>query len=326
MENTAPSFSSSNNINSDSTVPLAGPQSPTSDEEYLSDYIQNHRIPLPQLGTEDGDVQPNPDDQFHSFTSATSLNGINATATAATDNNNDGKSATASDEAVWQNNWLFRKRASPDNDDHDDDASSTGLASITSSVTNSTSVGMLVPSPTEDVKTLIGDRTADEVSDLSEAGSDVESELSDAEPLATNHVDIPHVIVQSKTLIGGKNEVESFDLLGTMNEASDNFNEPTNSDVEHSLQTLDEVVSNAEATLAPVVVDVVPKVIVDADTPVPAPRLDIPYLIHLVHFHIELHTSVIYASSRKYSLPGGLQSGGKQFSRSWFKNHPIYFT
>lgn len=245
-------------------MPPAEPQSPTSDEEYLSDYIQNHHIPLPQLDAEDCALQQNPDEQFRSLpVESKTLNGHNT----ANDTANSDPAAAADDENAWQNNWLFRKRSG------DSDDESVGLLSTTSSVTNSTTVGMLVPSPTEDVKTLIGDRTTDEVSDLSEAGSDTESDdLRDAtrqQQQGTNYVDIPHIIVQSKTLINGKNDVESFDLSQSMNESA---NDPPNSDVEHSLQTLDDVVSNAEATLAPVVVDLVPKLIVDADLPVPAPR------------------------------------------------------
>lgn len=220
------------------------------------------------MNAEDCALQQNPDEQFRSLpVESKTLNGHNIAGTAA----NSDPAAAACDENAWQNNWLFRKRSG------DSDDESVGLLSTTSSVTNSTTVGMLVPSPTEDVKTLIGDRTTDEVSDLSEAGSDAESDdLSDAtrqqqqqQQQGTTYVDIPHIIVQSKTLIGGKNDVESFDLTQSMNESA---NDPSNSDVEHSLQTLDDVVSNAEATLAPVVVDLVPKLIVDADLPVPAPR------------------------------------------------------
>lgn len=71
---------------------------------------------------------------------------------------------------------------------------------------------MLVPSPTEEVKTLIGDKSADEVSDLSEAGTESDDELSD------NEVNLPHVLVESKTLIGGKNDVGPFDQISSVDE------------------------------------------------------------------------------------------------------------
>lgn len=276
--------SSKQNFNNASEASVV-PQSPTSDEEYLSDYIQHHRVPLPHLGVEDCALQQNPDEEFQSLETNGHVDG------------------TEEGDESWQNNWMFRKREQTDND-------------LTSSVSNS-SIGMLVPSPTEEVKALIGDRTADEVSDLSEAGTDGESELSDAEEdgdeeVQTNHVDIPHVIVESKTLIGGKNEVESFHQtlllpavslipttvtcnnvdvvpIETVVEAEKKIAED-NADVQNSLQTLDDIVSKAEATLvdsisekyAPIIVDVVHKSneaeIVHAEssaevsTPVPAPR------------------------------------------------------
>lgn len=65
-----------------------------------------------------------------------------------------------------------------------------------------------------EVRALIGDRTADEVSDLSEADNDDdESDLSDdddGEEDTRSGQDLPHILVESKTIIGGKNEVKSF--------------------------------------------------------------------------------------------------------------------
>lgn len=69
-------------------------------------------------------------------------------------------------------------------------------------------IGMLVPSPTDDVKTQIGDQNADDLSDLSEAGSDNDEEDENA---IRSSIDLPHVLVESKTKIGGKNELNSFD-------------------------------------------------------------------------------------------------------------------
>ncbi|XP_021695423.1 uncharacterized protein LOC5566116 isoform X9 [Aedes aegypti] len=102
-----------------------------SDESYLSDYIQKHTVPLPDLSDTTGS---GPEDDVLSLKS----------------NNTDG---------TWEENWLFKKRQ---------------LKSTESSI------AMLVPSPTEEVKALIGDKNADEVSDLSEAGSDVEEYDSDS--------------------------------------------------------------------------------------------------------------------------------------------------
>lgn len=90
-------------------------------------------------------------------------------------------------------NWELKKRGS-DNGSPDK--------------TSNSSVGMLVPSPIVEVKTLIGDQTTDEVSDLSELSSDGESDIdSDADDSIRT---VPHVLVESKTLIGGKNDVDSF--------------------------------------------------------------------------------------------------------------------
>ncbi|XP_055630957.1 uncharacterized protein LOC129771390 isoform X3 [Toxorhynchites rutilus septentrionalis] len=102
-----------------------------SDESYLSDYIQKHTVPLPDLSDATGS---GPEDDLASVKS----------------NNTDG---------TWEENWLFRKRQ---------------LKSTEASI------AMLVPSPTEEVKALIGDKNADEVSDLSEAGSDIEEYDSDS--------------------------------------------------------------------------------------------------------------------------------------------------
>lgn len=103
------------------------------------------------------------------------------------------------DDSDWQENWMFKKKK------------------VQNDITTS-SIGMLVPSPMVEVRALIGDRTADEVSDLSEAGSEIEDDESDltgddddndAENTRSGH-DLPHILVESKTIIGGKNEVKSF--------------------------------------------------------------------------------------------------------------------
>lgn len=259
--------SSKPNFNSEVSANI--PHSPTSDEEYLSDYIQNHRVPLPHLGADDSLSRPNTDDGFKSLEEAN--NGHNA----------DGDDAAEQ----WQKNWVFKKR--DQNVDNDDTNSTNDLVTIS----NSNSIGMLVPSPTEEVKALIGDQTADEVSDLSEMGSGDESELSDDEQQATNHLDIPHVIAESNTLIGGKNAVGSFHQTLLLSPASLTVVEvspvaiatdydveiETNSDaiplnseeVQHLLETLGDVVTNSQ----------IPEEKETIPFPVPAPR----YLKHLVH-------------------------------------------
>lgn len=98
-------------------------------------------------------------------------------------NEDDRDSLTSSGtDGTWDDNWLFKKKVLK---------------------TDATSIAMLVPSPTEDVKALIGDMNADEVSDLSEAGTDDEDE----QPAS---LDIPNILVQNKTIIGGKNEFAQY--------------------------------------------------------------------------------------------------------------------
>ncbi|XP_058834540.1 uncharacterized protein LOC131691876 isoform X3 [Topomyia yanbarensis] len=117
-----------------------------SDESYLSDYIQKHTVPLPDLSDTTGS---SPEDDSVSLKSNTT-------------------------DGTWEENWLFKKRQ---------------LKSTESSI------AMLVPSPTEEVKALIGDQNADEVSDLSETGSDFEGYESDSvskdAPLSSN-TSVPH--------------------------------------------------------------------------------------------------------------------------------------
>lgn len=109
----------------------------------------------------------------------------------------DFQSMNSNDNEHWQENWLFKKRK---------------LKNETAAA-----IGMLVPSPMEDVKALIGDKTTDEVSDLSEAGSDFEDD--ETEPVnGRNSADLPHALIESKTIIGGKNEFGSFNDVKTINE------------------------------------------------------------------------------------------------------------
>ncbi|XP_072402634.1 uncharacterized protein [Diabrotica undecimpunctata] len=62
-------------------------------------------------------------------------------------------------------------------------------------------VPMLVPNPTIEAKVLIGDKEVDDTSDL----SDVESEYGDTEIVPARH----SILVNSKTLIGGKNPLQN---------------------------------------------------------------------------------------------------------------------
>ncbi|KAH8348022.1 hypothetical protein KR084_003257 [Drosophila pseudotakahashii] len=87
----------------------------------------------------------------------------------------------------WEDNWLFKKKRS--------------------SATPS-SVGMLVPAPRENVRAQIGDKTTDEVSDLSEIGSDIEESSLDL--LRCNDLNDR---LLSKHLIGGQNTKLVLDEL-----------------------------------------------------------------------------------------------------------------
>lgn len=158
----------------------------------LSDYIQKHKISLPDLECPDNNhigIDDDSDEIEQEFQS------IYANSADIETNYSD-----------ISDNWLFRKPGTQ----HCMKGSASSIASASSPV------GMLVPSPTHDCPTLIGNRIADETSDLSENGSDVESlngEHSDDELNRgkLNSHDLPHVLVESKTLIGGKNEMNSFE-------------------------------------------------------------------------------------------------------------------
>ncbi|XP_043642224.1 titin homolog isoform X11 [Drosophila teissieri] len=87
----------------------------------------------------------------------------------------------------WEDNWLFKKKRS--------------------SATHS-SIGMLVPAPRENVRAQIGDKTTDEVSDLSEMGSDIDESSLDL--LRCNDLNDR---LLSKHLIGGQNTKLVLDEL-----------------------------------------------------------------------------------------------------------------
>lgn len=68
------------------------------------------------------------------------------------------------------------------------------------------SVGMLVPAPKEDIRALIGDKTADEISDLSDNESS-EDDFNNDELVFSNHR------IQSDSLISGKHNAGLIDHL-----------------------------------------------------------------------------------------------------------------
>lgn len=100
--------------------------------------------------------------------------------------------SSAIGDGTWEENWLFKKRKSA--------MGNTVAAS---------SVGILVPNPKEDVKAQIGDKTADEVSDLSELGSDTDDSLD----LLASKLDPPNDRLLNKHLIGGENSKLVLDEL-----------------------------------------------------------------------------------------------------------------
>ncbi|XP_037827901.1 titin isoform X3 [Lucilia sericata] len=117
---------------------------------------------------------------------------LNAIATESEEEDYMSVTSSAIGDGTWETNWLFKKKKS-------------GLGS---SVTTN-SVGMLVPDPKEDVRAQIGDKTADEVSDLSELGSDTDDSLdslrSKLEPINDR--------LANKHLIGGQNNKMVLDEL-----------------------------------------------------------------------------------------------------------------
>lgn len=124
------------------------------DETHLSDYVQNHYVPLPDLSASDSANDDGKRTQkfFERFVKlfisgdVQSLNSSNGT------------------DATWEDNWLFKKRKLK---------------------TENQSIAMLVPSPTEEIKALIGDKNADETSDLSE-NSDTEDDEHGKKTTYTN--------------------------------------------------------------------------------------------------------------------------------------------
>ncbi|XP_075167348.1 myosin-7a binding protein isoform X7 [Haematobia irritans] len=103
--------------------------------------------------------------------------------------------SSAIGDSTWENNWLFKKKK----------LSGLGTGSVSTS-----SIGMLVPDPKEDVRAQIGDKTADEISDLSELGSDTDDSSMD---LLRTTVEPINDRLFNKHLIGGQNSKMVLDEL-----------------------------------------------------------------------------------------------------------------
>ncbi|XP_023177884.2 bromodomain-containing protein DDB_G0270170 isoform X3 [Drosophila hydei] len=128
-------------------------------------------------------------------------------------------------DGTWEDNWLFKKKRS----------------TLQSSGTPS-SIGMLVPAPKENIRAQIGDRTADEVSDLSEMGSDAEETSLDL--LRCDNALNDRLL--SKHLIGGQNTKLVLDELVDRTSLTSNtlpaehepaFTETTNPLVQQPMKT-----------------------------------------------------------------------------------------
>lgn len=207
----------------------------------LSDYIQNHKISLPdfEFTANDIDIDDEEDSdeieqEFQSIYAETNYSDIS-------------------------DNWLFRKVGSR----NCMNGGGGGGGSASSIASASSPVGMLVPSPTQDCPTLIGNRNAEEISDLSENGSDIDSlpgEHSDNELNRNGTHDLPHVLVESKTLIGGKNEMNSFEQSKV---SLINLLEPDSLVSEQSLTGQSPAISEAKNNLI---------LIEDRSSPIPAAK------------------------------------------------------
>ncbi|GJQ67595.1 hypothetical protein Trydic_g8400 [Trypoxylus dichotomus] len=127
-----------------------------------------------------------------------------------------------SEDENWHENWYFQKRT----------------------LTNSSSpvpVPMLVPNPITEAKVLIGDKEAEEFSDR-------DSDYGDPEVVP----DIKNILVNSKTIIGGKNPTlsidetdnlfHSTDILPAENDDLDRSNETNHTFSEDSLQPDEQII------------------------------------------------------------------------------------
>jgi hypothetical protein len=96
-------------------------------------------------------------------------------------------SSTGTD-GTWEDNWLFKKRKLK---------------------TENQSIAMLVPSPTEEIKALIGDKNADETSDLSENEDEIDGKARKLESFTSLDTRSPLLIEATNNLLlvdeGSKN-------------------------------------------------------------------------------------------------------------------------
>lgn len=228
-------------------MPLSPPASfkdtaDTFGHEDLSDYIQHHRIQLPDLEETSADSEEIEEEFQSIYTAATQ------------------------DDSSWSENWTMRRR----NRNRSDDDATAVPAVVTKAI--SPPVGMLVPSPTHDIKTQIGDQNADEISDLSEAGSDDDGDDEYVPP----SIDVPHVLVESKTRIGGKNEAariehDLFEVASLVSDSSLPRQSPLISEARNELLLCDDNGNERTASVAHMRRDAA----ADAKygfEPIPAPR------------------------------------------------------
>lgn len=130
-------------------------------------------------------------------------------------------------EGNWENNWLFRKKRS----------------SLTTSVTGS--IGMLVPAPKNDVRAQIGDKTTDEISDLSE----IDSDTDDSSVKICAGLDPFNDRILNKHLIGGQNTKVILDeLIETASLISNTSHSPNEANyIESMNEHIVEIASKPEA-------------------------------------------------------------------------------
>ncbi|KAI9577616.1 hypothetical protein GQX74_013310 [Glossina fuscipes] len=99
--------------------------------------------------------------------------------------------SSAKGEGTWEHNWLFKKKHS-----------SLGGSGTTATI--------LIPIPKEDVRAQIGDKATDEVSDLSELGSETDDSSSG---LLSTKMDPLNDRLLNKHIIGGQNSKSVLDEL-----------------------------------------------------------------------------------------------------------------
>lgn len=140
-------------------------------------------------------------------------------------------------DATWEDNWLFKKRKLK---------------------TEHQSIAMLVPSPTEEIKALIGDKNADETSDM----SDPEDGEEDKKSLPIRPITITSATPETDSL-KSMQSLTSFDTTNPtlITEAKNNriliddsvFKQPA---IPEQIQKINFVLSGAVTTCEPLTVKV----------------------------------------------------------------------